>query len=57
MDCDPADRIRRLVGSAIAVVGLAAALPAAAQDAAGDCTRFAFDARTPAVISRITNAK
>ncbi|HUI95399.1 MAG TPA: hypothetical protein VLX44_06585 [Xanthobacteraceae bacterium] len=53
MTCDPFDRMRRLIACAIALAALAAALPAAAQDADGDCTRFAFDTKAPAGISRV----
>jgi hypothetical protein len=53
MTCDRIDRMRRLIAGAIALVAIAAAIPAAAQDADGDCTRFAFAAKTPAAIARI----
>ncbi len=56
MASDPFRGMRRLLGPAIALVALAAALPAAAQEAAGDCTGFAFDAKKPVVLSRITTA-
>jgi len=44
--------MRRLMACVVALVGTAA-IPAAAQDAAGDCTRFAFEAKPPAAIARI----
>jgi hypothetical protein len=56
MSRDPCFNARRLVGCAIALVALAAAAPAAAEDAAGDCMGFDFDAKKPAVISRVVAA-
>jgi hypothetical protein len=45
--------VRRLLGSMVALAALAG--PALA-DPAGECTGFAFDAKTPAVIARIAAA-
>jgi hypothetical protein len=52
MTCHRVDRMRRCIACAIVLV-TRVTLPAAAQDADGDCARFAFDARTPAAIARI----
>jgi hypothetical protein len=52
MPLDPV-RARRLIGSTIALIALAAAVPAVAEEAAGDCLGFDFDVKKPAVISRI----
>src|SRR5262249_38610683 len=49
-------RAFRFVGSVLALAVLVAAAPAAAEETAGDCMGFDFDAAKPAVISRVDGA-
>lgn len=49
-------RAFRFVGSALALAALGAAAPVAAEETAGDCMGFDFDAGRPAVISRVDGA-
>jgi len=55
MAFDPYHGTRRLVGAAIALVALAAAMPAAAAES-GDCAGLDFDAKRPVALARISSA-